>query len=654
MAGVDEWTVPGYAEERLLGRGVAGRVVAAVSETTGRRVAIKYLDDNLVLRNADFLRTFRAETDKLKSLDSPHVARLIDFVEQPDRGAAVVTALVPGVSLRQTLNSGWALGAEAALVVLKDCLLGLAAGQSLGLLHRDLKPENVLIDAEGQCTLTDFGIAVKTSKRVPAAGTPAYMAPELWNGAPNAPTTDAYAATAVLWESVTGQPPFSGGLRQLHHLHKSAQVPVERFEQPIQGLVAWGLAKNPANRPESAQSFADHLDARATAAYGPEWEDHGRADLRERAAALLALPLPDKGARYSQSATASRLARRKRRTIILVGATAAAALVALAAVALPAMSGKAQLTSLTSAATAAQVIVSPPVAASNCATSTTFTYSGTVTAVEAGTLSYEWLYSSGKHGPVQTLNFTAAGNREVAGGTVTTSKAGAGWAELKVLSAIPKTSNKATYRLLCTTADSGITLSASVRPKAQTMSSCAAAPPKLTATGSITTKKAESVTYYWALADGQNSSPRTVTFKAAGTKTLAALKIAPRALPASGEAVLVVTKPVAAASKPAKYTVSCTVPVSITPGSPALVTSPATTSKATSSRSPVKSSPSPSHSKAPTSKPTSAAPTTSAAAPSSSASTPPSSTPASSSPASPPDTSPAPDPTTSTPDPSGS
>ena len=653
MTGVDEWTVPGYAEERLLGRGVAGRVVAAVSETTGQRVAIKYLDDNLILRNADFLRTFRAEAEKLKSLDSPHVAQLIDFVEQPDRGAAVVVALVPGVSLRQTLTSEGPLGPEAALVVLKDCLLGLAAAQSVGTLHRDLKPENVLIDAEGQCTLTDFGIAVKTGKRVPA-GTPAYLAPELWSGAPSAPATDVYAATAVLWESVTGKPPFSGRLRQLRHQHNSAQVPVERFEQPIQGLVAWGLAKNPTDRPDSAQSYADHLDARATAAYGPDWEDHGRRDLRERAAVLLLLP--EKPARYSQSATASRLARRKRRAVILVGATAAAALVALAAVALPAMSGKAQLTSLTSAATAAQVIVSPPVAASNCATQTTFTYSGTVTAVEAGTLTYQWLYSSGKPGPVQTLNFTAAGNRQVRGGTVTTSKAGAGWAELKVLSAIPKTSNKATYRLLCTTANSGITLTAAVQPKAQTMSSCAAAPPKLTATGSITTKKAESVTYYWALADGQNSAMRTLTFKAAGTKTLAALKIAPRALPASGEAVLVVTKPVAAASKPAKYTVSCTVPVSITPGSPALVTSPATTSKATSSRSPVKSSPSPSRSKAPTSKPTSASPTTSTTAPSSPASTPPSSAPASSSsPAPPPDTStPTPDPSTSTPDPSGS
>ena len=176
---------------------------------------------------------------------------------------------------------------------------------------------------------------------------------------------------------------------------------------------------------------------------------------------------------------------------------------------------------------------------------------------------------------MQTLSFKTPGHRQVSGGSVKATKAGQGWAEIKVLGAIAKTSNKASYRLLCTTASSGLALSASVRPKAQTVYSCAAAAPSLTAVGSIKAKKAESVSYYWALADGQNSATRTVKFKAAGTKTLPPLTITPPALPASGEVVLVVTKPVAAASKPATYTVSCVAPVVATvpvqPGS----TSPA-------------------------------------------------------------------------------
>jgi eukaryotic-like serine/threonine-protein kinase len=657
--GQEEWTVPGYAEERPLGRGVSGRVVAAVNTTTGQRVAIKYFAENLLLRDPEFLREFRSDAEQLMSLDSAHVARIFEFVEQPGRGSAdsahaarvfdfldepgqgvaVVMALVEGVSLREMITRRGPLGAEAALVVLKDSLLGLAAAHSLPVTHRDLKPDNVLIDAKGWCTLTDFDIAVKASKRIPARGTPPYMAPELWDGASSAPTSDIYAATVTLWESLTGKPPFSGGLRRVRRQHKSAAVPLDEVNQALRGLITSGMAKDPADRPQSARSVVHDLEAAAADTYGPDWEDHGRSELAERAAALLPLLAAGKG---GKSATATRRARRRLLSFALVGTGTTVALVVLAAAALSAMSGsggKAQLTSLSAAASAAQVIVTPPVAASRCATATAFTFSGTVTATQPGTLSYRWLYSSGKQGPVETLSFTAPGHEQVSGETVEAAKAGTGWAEIKVLSAIPKTSNKATYQLLCTTANSGLALSASVQPKAQTVSSCADAPPILTADGSIKAKKAESVRYYWALADGQHSATRTVTFKRAGTRTLAPLDITPPALPASGEVVLVVTKPVAAASKPAKYTVSCIAPISTVPNPPVQGTSPS------SSRSSAGSPPNPGHTTAaPTSKATTAAPTTPATSATSPASTPAST--ASTSPATPPSTPPSTPPAT--------
>jgi len=649
---LDDWTVPGYVEERPLGRGVSGRVVAAVSNTTGQRVAIKYFDQNLLIGDPKFLTKFRSDADVLMSLDSAHVARIFDFVEEPGRGVAVVTALVEGVSLREMITRRGPLGPEAALVVLKDSLLGLAAAHSLPVTHRDLKPDNVLIDAKGWCTLTDFDIAVRAGKRVPARGTPAYLAPERWDGESSAPTSDIYAATVMLWESLTGKPPFSGGVRKLRRQHKSAPVPVDRVDEALQGLIASGMAKDPADRPQSARSVVHDLEAAATDAHGPDWEEHGRSQLGERAAALLPLLAADKGGKGGKSATATRLARRRLVSIALVGTAAAVAVVVLGAAALSAMSGsgKAQvatLSALSAAASGAQVIVTPPVAASTCAAATTFTYSGTVTATQPGILSYRWLYSSGKQGPVQTLKFNAPGNEQVAGGTVVASKAGEGWAEIKVLSAIAKTSNKATYQLLCTKADSGVVLSASVQPKAQTVSSCAFAPPTLTADGSIKAKKAESVRYYWALADGQKSTVRTVTFKRAGAKTLPPLKITPPTLPASGEVVLVVTKPVAAASKPAKYTVSCIAPISTVPNPPAQGgTSP------TSGRSSGGSSPNPGHTtSAPTSKATTKAPTSPATTPTtatSSAQPTISPTPSTSAPTS---DSPSPSPTTTTPTP---
>ena len=413
IPGVDEWSLPGYAEERELGRGVSGRVVAAVNETTGQRVAIKYFNDDLVVRDTEFLPRFRSDAERLMALESTHVAQIFDYVEEPGLGAAVVMALVEGVSLREMITRSGPLGAEAALVVLKDSLLGLAAAQSLPVPHGDLKPDNVLIDAKGWCTLTDFGVAVKTSKRTPA-GTAAYMAPELWNGASRDPATDMYAATAVLWESVTGKPPFSGRLGRMRRQHESAPLAIESFDQPLQSLIASGMAKDPADRPSSARSFVHALEARAADAYGPDWEDRGRGELGERAAALVPL-LAGKG---GNSATATRRAHRKMLAFGLVGTTATLAVVALVALALAqsAMPGKAELTSLSGAASAAQVIVTPPVVVSKCATSTTFTYNGTVTDTGPGTLSYRWLYSSGKQGPVQTLSFTRPGTGRSAAG----------------------------------------------------------------------------------------------------------------------------------------------------------------------------------------------------------------------------------------------
>jgi serine/threonine-protein kinase len=607
-----EWAVPGYTEERLLGHGVSGRVVAAVNDATGQRVAIKYFDARLV-NDTEFLQGFRSEAERLRSLDASHMVRLFHYVEEPGQGAAIVMELVDGVSLREVIARRGPLSAVAALLVLKDSLLGLAAAHSRRIPHRDLKPDNVLIDAGGWCTLTDFGVAVRADKQMPAPGSPAYMAPELWHGAPSVPATDMYAATAVFYESVTGKPPFSGRPGQLRHQHESAPVPVDGLDQPLQDLIAWGMAKNPADRPRNARSFLNELEGRAGAEYGPSWEAEGRRELAERAAALLPLLAGAGGG----SRTATRRARRKVLTFVSVAAAAIIVLGGVGAVALSRKSDNVQLSSSSAAAFAAQVTVTPPVAASKCTTATTFTYSGTVTATEPGTLSYQWLYSSGKQGPAQTLSFTAAGDQQVSGGTVKASKAGTGWAEIKVISPAAKTSNRATYKLLCSTGNSQIAASASVQPAAQTVSSCAAAAPTLTGTGSITSKKAGKVSYYWALGNGQNSAASTVTFTAPGTKTVAPLAITPPALPASGEAVLVVTSPVAAASSPAAYSVSCQAAATVTtPTQATAPTSAKSTAKSTASPGKTTAAPTPTHTTAsPTSTATRPAPTPTTASP---------------------------------------
>jgi serine/threonine-protein kinase len=323
------WTVPGYTEERELGRGASGRVVSAVHDASGRRVAIKYLATRL-FRDPRFLDGFREEAEVLRSLDVPQVVRLFDYVEAPGEGAAIVMELVNGVSLHQMITRQGSTSPESALVVLKGSLLGLASAHQLGIVHRDYKPENVLVDGAGDSKLTDFGIAVKAGKKAPAAGTPLYMAPEQWNGAPATPATDIYAATAVFFECLTGKTPFSGRPGQLAMQHETAAVPIALVDEPLQALIERGMAKDPRDRPPNAMEFVAELNWVADQAYGPDWEERGRGDLARRAAALLLLLLGGAAGAAGGSFTVTLLgamARRKKSVIagVAVGIFAAIA-----------------------------------------------------------------------------------------------------------------------------------------------------------------------------------------------------------------------------------------------------------------------------------------------------------------------------------------
>ena len=257
--------------------------------------------------------------------------------------------------------------------------------------------------------------------------------------------------------------------------------------------------------------------------------------------------------------------------MLTVAAIATAAVVAAAAVAAAVTltgTGQPKLKSSDAATVtatfSAQAAVSPPVTASNCTTAATFAFSGTLTATAPGDVSYRWVYSSGQPGPVRTVSFPGPGKLDVAGKRLTTTQPGSGWGEIKLVHpGGAKASNRASYRLLCASSAGGISAVAAVHPATQTMT-CGTPPPSFTAEGSITSQRAGPVSYYWALANGRDSAPGSLTFSGPGTMAVAPLAITPAApavgTPASGEAVLVVTSPAAAASSPAGYTVTCTAP----------------------------------------------------------------------------------------------
>lgn len=283
---MNAWAVPGYAEALELGSGASGRVVRAVHEPTGVPVAVKYLSESLRTRPG-FVHGFRAEAELLGSLSSPHVAGLYEYIEATN-GAAIVMELVEGVSLRTLLARRGPLTPEAALVVLKGSLLGLADAHRVGVVHRDYKPANVLVEPDGGSKLVDFGIAVDAGVRAGVAGTPSYMAPEQWTGAPASPAGDVYAATATFFECLTGRRPYTGdNMAELALRHVESPVPVEELPEEVRPLVGRGLAKSPSERPSDAAAFVEDLERIAVGAYGPDWEERGRG----RLAALVALLL---------------------------------------------------------------------------------------------------------------------------------------------------------------------------------------------------------------------------------------------------------------------------------------------------------------------------------------------------------------------------
>lgn len=273
------WELPGYTWFRDLGEGSAGRVVLAIHRATGVAVAIKYFSERLLADEA-FLIRFRAEADVLSRLGDPNLVRFYEYIESirkdmpvgaPPVVAAVVMELVDGVSLAWLIKTERSIGPEAALAILKDSLLGLAAIHSVDVLHRDCKPGNILIRDDGTSTLVDVGIAGPTAENVPA-GSPAYMPPEQWSGEPITPASDIYAATAVFFECMTGSRPFK------------SRTSLEQVPEVLRGLVIRGMAKAANDRPQSAMAFLEEIETTAQTAYGPDWEESGRNRLIELAA----------------------------------------------------------------------------------------------------------------------------------------------------------------------------------------------------------------------------------------------------------------------------------------------------------------------------------------------------------------------------------
>ncbi|MEV5551051.1 serine/threonine-protein kinase [Streptomyces sp. NPDC052309] len=266
-----------YLLEEPLGRGATGTVwrarqretagaEAAVPGQPGETVAIKVLKEELA-NDADVVMRFLRERSVLLRLTHPNIVRVRDLVVEGDL-LALVMDLVDGPDLHRYLRENGPFTPVAAALLTAQIADALAASHADGVVHRDLKPANVLLRQDGgemHPMLTDFGIArladspglTRTHEFV---GTPAYVAPESAEGRPQTSAVDVYGAGILLYELVTGRPPFSGSsaLEVLHqHLSAEPRRP-STVPEPLWTVIERCLRKNPDERP-SAENLARGL-----------------------------------------------------------------------------------------------------------------------------------------------------------------------------------------------------------------------------------------------------------------------------------------------------------------------------------------------------------------------------------------------------------
>ena len=281
--------VRGFTSLRGLGVDRSGALIEARADASGDLVVIRILTPAL---SADAVARREMRHD-MATLQRVRHSNLVSVIAFDSRAGAVISESVHSTNLRHILEVSGPLDLAAAMVVLDDCLAGLEALHEARVFHRDVRPEAVRIAMSGEVLLSDAGVPVPPLHAGWRAGTPQYMAPELWAGRSHSAATDLYAATAVFFEALSGHPPYPATeLAALAFQHERVAIPEAAVPPAARRLVATGLAKDPRDRPSSATQFRSDLESAATGFLGGEWRQRGRSWLQGSALARAGDPLP--------------------------------------------------------------------------------------------------------------------------------------------------------------------------------------------------------------------------------------------------------------------------------------------------------------------------------------------------------------------------
>ncbi|MEO8040063.1 MAG: protein kinase, partial [Betaproteobacteria bacterium] len=255
--------------QRALGRGAQGEVWLAYDPQLKREVAIKTLTLD-AQRDAAQVKALLAEAVMVSRLAHPSIVTLFDAGQDAGK-PYLVFEYVPGRTLAAVIRESGKLEPGRAAELCAQILRAIQFAHAKGVLHRDIKPGNVMITDEGVARVMDFGIASLLTGEDPGAasfhGTPSYMAPEYATDRIFTPKSDVFSAGMVLYEMLTGRQAVAGST-VFEILHKIANVEftlpsriVEGIDERLDAIVMRALAKDPAERFESAQQMADALAA---------------------------------------------------------------------------------------------------------------------------------------------------------------------------------------------------------------------------------------------------------------------------------------------------------------------------------------------------------------------------------------------------------
>jgi eukaryotic-like serine/threonine-protein kinase len=258
-----------YALGAMLGSGGMGQVYRARDRVLERTVAVRVLSP-VATDNRELVARFGREARAAAALHHPNIVTVFDSGADGDL-QYLVMEYVEGQSLAGLLRREGVLEPRRAAEVGRQVCLALAAAHAAGLVHRDITPGNVLVDPAGLVKVADFGIAKLAAATTMTGdgmvlGTAAYLAPEQAQGRPVDGRSDLYGLGCVLYELVTGAPPFAGDSPVAVAARQVTEPPIPpsdrnpRVGVALEAVVLTALAKDPADRYQSAAAMAQDLD----------------------------------------------------------------------------------------------------------------------------------------------------------------------------------------------------------------------------------------------------------------------------------------------------------------------------------------------------------------------------------------------------------